>query len=1098
MSAPSFSSFPAFNTFPDLDPGPSTRTPTPAGDKDGSRGKKRHKKSKRDDVGKDSDADRKKKKHKHDKHRRDDRAEDRGQHRKHRSRSPRGHKGYGGSDDERRKVEEDRHHDDPDFEVASVRERLVYYTDRKGDVLNVRYGGLHAGDVPKYRLVDSGRKVLGLGPGLSVVHRGRGGVEVGRFGRRKMPELTDSSVRRMLAAGPTRRLLTSTEDKFKYQEEDGFLRITTNEPRKDDQSYREIELSKQRDPDSDNSDYSEESESSGDESDTTPLTSLQATLKDLEARLVAKPDDVAAWLSLLAHTLTTVPSTTKNAPKARAEITVSVLSRALSAHKSNSRSQTLRLKYMKAGEELWQEGKLKAEWEEAVKVDDIEIWMAWLDWRVWHTNDLLKSVADDATRVLRSLAAKQDEVGQLRVFWRVAVALRDAGYVERANALFQAQAELLYHTPPNVLHEPFDHQLNTLEEFWDAEVPRAGEPSATGWATWESRKRPEQSPPPPGAPARLDTSIPDPYARWAAYEALADRTRALSLRSTDDDESADPYAVVLFSDIRPFLLPLRSPRAQDVFRRIWLAFAGLHVPGFLASLSARARENADDRWAYVHLAAPSYLSAIFPAKADDAAGRITADAQAGVLVGREREYRSAFGPVKHWGYGTVAPLDALGQGRWTMWTSEDVQGVDVSLVREIFRLCGIASDNTEWDILNLAFEAAISLKGALRESKSLLSGARDSLPHWGAHARLECLRGRTDDARKVYQLVLGASSQHRPGEGALWWDWAHMEWLAGDAIDEAQAAVYVIARSSGAVGSGDIAVLRAKRNFENLLMTKLLRASWTERAPWIKLAVLLELLRSTPQAAITLLDFYLNALEQGSPAHESLTVTSLALLCNYSVVLKNPTPPALLRERAERAIEQYPSNTAVLGVFLEAQKGQGIWGRVRAMLGETSADGLGREKDLARRVAEVWVAGWEKGRWEAEIERTRSGLSAAAEDERTRGSATLWKLFVVFELRAGQPERAKKVLFRAVGECPLAKELYLLAFGPLRGAFSARELNGWADTMAERGVRMRVGLDEVVGEWREDGGEGRVNEGDGGDSDEIEERARELRRLMPY
>lgn len=270
------------------------------------------------------------------------------------------------------------------------------------------------------------------------------------------------------------------------------------------------------------------------------------------------------------------------------------------------------------------------------------------------------------------------------------------------------------------------------------------------------------------------------------------------------------------------------------------------------------------------------------------------------------------------------------------------------------------------------------LYSALKVSKALLGGARDSLPHWAAHARLECLRGRHGDARKVYQTVLTASSEHRPGEGALWWDWAQMEWLSRN--DDA--ALAVILRSSGVAGTGGIAVLRAKRHFESLLMTELLRAHWKERAPWIKIAVLLELLTSTAQSAMTLLDFYLNALEDGSAAHESLTVASLALLYNHSIVLKNPSPPALLRERAERAIEEYPGNTAVLGVFLEAEKGQGIWGRVRATLGETAADGTGKEKDLARRVAEVWVAGWEKGRWEAEIERTRGGLSAAAEDER--------------------------------------------------------------------------------------------------------------------
>lgn len=81
------------------------------------------------------------------------------------------------------------------------------------------------------------------------------------------------------------------------------------------------------------------------------------------------------------------------------------------------------------------------------------------------------------------------------------------------------------------------------------------------------------------------------------------------------------------------------------------------------------------------------------------------------------------------------------------------------------------------------------------------------------------------------------------------------------------------------------------------------------------------------------------------------------------------------------------------------------------------------------------------------------------------------------------------------------KELYLLAFGPLRSAFSTRELNQWADMMAERGVRMRVGLDEAAGEWTDNKAESESRRSDGeddGEDDEIEHGARELRRLMPY
>ena len=67
-----------------------------------------------------------------------------------------------------------------------------------------------------------------------------------------MPALTDSRSRRLLAAEPKRRLLATSEDKYKYSEIDGYLPLTTNRPRTNEQRYREIELSKQ-DYDSDES-----------------------------------------------------------------------------------------------------------------------------------------------------------------------------------------------------------------------------------------------------------------------------------------------------------------------------------------------------------------------------------------------------------------------------------------------------------------------------------------------------------------------------------------------------------------------------------------------------------------------------------------------------------------------------------------------------------------------------------------------------------------------------------------------------------------------------------------------------------------------------
>jgi hypothetical protein len=75
----------------------------------------------------------------------------------------------------------------------------------------------------------------------------------------------------------------------------------------------------------------------------------------------------------------------------------------------------------------------------------------------------------------------------------------------------------------------------------------------------------------------------------------------------------------------------------------------------------------------------------------------------------------------------------------------------------------------------------------------------------------------------------------------------------------------------------------------------------------------------------------------------------------------------------------------------------------------------------------------------------------------------------------------------------------LLAFGPLRKVFTPRELNDFAETMAERGIRMRTGLDEMLVGWTDDRMEMSrdLGEGDYGERD-IELEADDRRRLRPY
>lgn len=201
----------------------------------------------------------------------------------------------------------------------------------------------------------------------------------------------------------------------------------------------------------------------------------------------------------------------------------------------------------------------------------------------------------------------------------------------------------------------------------------------------------------------------DPYMRWATDELHASRSKqSLPARRADEEPDSDPYSTILFSDLRSFLLDLRSQTAMETFRLVWLAFLGLHIPGLSASIHDHSTPHTDDRWNADHFSAPDLLSSLLPVDSD--VGIITADAQNGVLVGREREYASTFGPVKYWSFNMFSPLEGIGNDRYTMFTQNDLAGINTVVLREVFQQCALSTPDVGWDILHLAFQAALDVK----------------------------------------------------------------------------------------------------------------------------------------------------------------------------------------------------------------------------------------------------------------------------------------------------------------------------------------------------------------------------------------------------
>lgn len=253
----------------------------------------------------------------------------------------------------------------------------------------------------------------------------------------------------MLEAPPKRSFVTGGEDNYKYEEVDGFLRLPSRRDATKRQDYRAItkgEANADSDASSSDDDRDASSTTDSDSDDgEVHLTSHQLAVKRAEQGIATDSSDLAAWFSLLSLSLSTIPPLSKGADKARGEITISVIERAFKVTPRNEASVRLWLKYLPAAEDLWDARQVEDAWEKALQKagkgpSQADIWMAWLDWRIRRGADGVDGVVKAAVRAMAALVF--DEKGRLRVLWRTAVAFRDAGFTERATALFQAEAEL--------------------------------------------------------------------------------------------------------------------------------------------------------------------------------------------------------------------------------------------------------------------------------------------------------------------------------------------------------------------------------------------------------------------------------------------------------------------------------------------------------------------------------------------------------------------------------------------------------------------------------------------------------------------------------
>jgi hypothetical protein len=338
--------------------------------------------------------------------------------------------------------------------------------------------------------------------------------------------------------------------------------------------------------------------SAGSEMDRRKESTNDILLKNItfSKRAEAEPASGEAWQALIAHqdemlllhSAKRKPTTAERL--SNADIKLTMYEKALLKVEDALWKERLTLGMMEEAGQLWDTEKLASRWQMILKENPscLTLWNKYIDFEQtslssFRFHDLQRAFAR-CLQLLQDIP-NGDPNGiflsvQLYLILRFTVCMRDSGFPEQSVAIWQGLLEFNICRPttanqqaePSVLRKQL---LDDFEAFWDSEVPRIGEEGSAGWVAYV----PSQGQPPK---PRVDKPLPQGTTEsllqsWSQYETAGYFQGRHPARTIDDTGEDDPYRVVLFSDIKDYLLSLPSPNHQALITA-FLAFCGLPPP----------------------------------------------------------------------------------------------------------------------------------------------------------------------------------------------------------------------------------------------------------------------------------------------------------------------------------------------------------------------------------------------------------------------------------------------------------------------------------------------------------------------------------------
>ena len=958
----------------------------------------------------------------------------------------------------------------------------VFTVDKRGDTDNVKYGSVHRYSVPLFARFGSG-SVLGT-PVSSKIDRDES-TENDTVIRSRSPKSSWTRKKNYWFLGGAPREEISVKPSQEPSNEDfeaDFLPLRPRKRRRADSSssgsgsdeqapdYRSISVKANAKAD--------RASSTNPAQESQQKLSSDARSRVIElSRLVEKePQNGKAWLDLVAHQDVEQGLSeprTLNERSSMADIKLSIISKSLKRVQDTNYKELLLVKMMEESAHIRDPTQMRQKWDRILEEHSTfpKLWIAFLNFiQTEHTSfrfDDLRDAFTTCFQNIREVSPKlRSSIDEIYLLLRLTICMREAGYLEQAVAVWQANLELNFFKPQQLANADLASLKSSFEAFWEGEARRIGEQGALGWDVFFGSTQQEDAPSPHQQHASSLPKATDAHdlAAWYVAECAHAAESRMPARS-DEVDGEDPYRVVFSGDIGSYILDLKPPH-HDLLVQAFLLFCGMpplhHAPDQVLSW-----------WQdpFLHLMIPPQMQRPRLENGSEENGSpMDALQQSPFSFNAINFLVSAdtlFNDLDTWF--SIFPS----KGRQVM---ESKICVSFDWVRRTLRTLvdkGSCSDDLAERLL--AIESRYYPQDVRKTAKALLKRRSSSLRLYNAYALIEYRLGNKSAADKVLSTAISMSGS-QPDKILLWRTWIQEALYRGEISDALEHLL--------ALPLGDAGLERNKT--DSIIPSKILGTKealiayrdlcMSEKEPgratlYIECLIILSYLNSSDPLEAALSVFKSNvsliAAEDGIARHtcELLRQSFARLLCHH---LSNHAQyrPSLVRDFLSDSVNLYPRNTIFLSLLQWSERRFRVDDRVRAvvqmLLHAPVGSAHGSHDSFILLLFNVHTELSRAVAMGSNVHSIRHTFERAVASGQARHSPALWTWFYDFEISRGNKRQALAIAYRAITACPWAKELYVLPLRDLADVMEPQELQAHCELLESRELRMHIPFDEFL------------------------------------